>query len=421
VTRVGFRFFVVYLGLFSLATQITGSLLPNTFFYYRGLGPLWPMRDITTLTGRYLFGVEVPPGAAGTGGEPLAFWIQWSWILLASIAATIAWSIASRPGAEYTRLHAWFRLFVRIALAASLFEYGMTKVVPTQFPAPSLTTLVTPVGDLTLSALLWTTIGASPAYQIATGCVEVLGGILLLAPRTTMAGALISVAAAAHVLLLNLTFDIGVKLVSFHLVIMAAFLLAPGARRLVSVLLRNRPDTSADDAAIARTPGGRRAAVAAPMLIGAALLAMFTYINVRFWYAGGGGAPRSPLYGIWQVERLSVDGVVREPHLNDYDNRWRRVIFDAPDSVVVQRTDDSFGRFGTSVDDRSRTLIMTKGGSRTWRGAFRYDRPETDRLVLDGEMDGSRIRVELRRVELDTFRLINSPFRWIRPHGRSMD
>jgi hypothetical protein len=36
-------------------------------------------------------------------------------------------------------------------------------------------------------------------------------------------------------------------------------------------------------------------------------------------------------------------------------------------------------------------------------------------LILDGGMDGYAIRMELTRVGLDTFRLLNSPFRWIRP------
>src|SRR4026208_1806800 len=40
VTRIAFRFCFAYLGLFSLATQISGSMIPNLSFYYRGLGRL---------------------------------------------------------------------------------------------------------------------------------------------------------------------------------------------------------------------------------------------------------------------------------------------------------------------------------------------------------------------------------------------
>jgi hypothetical protein len=143
---------------------------------------------------------------------------------------------------------------------------------------------------------------------------------------------------------------------------------------------------------------------------------MYTYINVRFWEIAGGGAPKSALYGIWEVEELSIDGEVRLPVLNDYDRRWRRVLFDSPDRMAVQRTDDSFARYGVSIDTSGKTVTLTKGDppARTWSARFTYERPSEDRLVLDGEMDGYRVRALLMRVELDTFRLLSGGFRWIR-------
>ena len=50
-----------------------------------------------------------------------------------------------------------------------------------------------------------------------------------------------------------------------------------------------------------------------------------------------------------------------------------------------------------------------------WRASFTYDRPSTDRLVLEGTMDGFRLRLRLRLLDFDTFRLLNSGFRWVRP------
>ena len=206
------RFGVVYLTLFCLATQISGSLIPNPWFTYRGLGRVWPMRELTHWVARTFFGVDVPLDDL-SGGETLFFWIQWSWVIVASVLITAAWSLIDRRRSHAAWLP-WFRIAARLALAASMIEYGMTKVIPTQFPEPPLTALVTPAGEMTLSALLWTTIGAAPAYQIATGCVEVLAGVLLLLPWTVALGALLALVSMLQVLLLNLTFDIGVKLVT---------------------------------------------------------------------------------------------------------------------------------------------------------------------------------------------------------------
>ncbi|HEX5109177.1 MAG TPA: hypothetical protein VFV95_12045 [Vicinamibacterales bacterium] len=391
-------------------------MTPNLIYYYRGLGRLWPMRDITLWIAAHVLGITPGPEELREGGEPLVFWVQAFWVFAAAVIATAIWSLVDRRRQHYATLHNWFRLFVRFALAASMFEYGMTKVIPTQFPAPSLTTLVTPTGQLTLSALLWTAIGASPTYEIFTGCVELLGGILLLTPRTTLLGALICLAATTQVFVLNMTYDIGVKLVSLHLMLLALFLLAPDVKRLADVFVWNRPTSASPEPALMRTRRGNRIALAAQVAFGIYLLAMFAHINLRFWDVGGGGRPRSALYGVWEVEQLSVDGELRPAELNEYDRRWRRVIFDTPDMVIFQRPDDSFARYGASIDENRRTLALRKGESRTWKASLSYQRPSPDRLIVEGDMDGHRILLQLRHVDFDTFRLLNSTFRWVRPH-----
>ena len=412
--RVAFRFGVVYLTLFALATQISGSLIANPWFAYRGMGRLWPMRDITHWVGATVFGVTVPLDDV-SGGETLFFWIQWCWVLAVAAAITIAWtlldgrrdepSLARRSSERARAALPWCRLAVRLMLAASLLEYGMTKVIPTQFPAPPLTALVTPVGEMTLSALLWTTIGSAPAYQIITGCVEVLAGVLLILPWTVTLGALLGLVSLLQVLLLNLTFDIGVKLVTTHLIVLALILLAPAARQMaVWIGFRGGMEFTS-----ARAIGGQ-------LLFAAYLLGVLTYINLNFWQVAGGGRPTSLLYGIWNVERLSVNGEVRPPELNEYDHRWRRVIFDAPDELVVQRTDDSFARYGVSLDRERGSMTLSKSGGRTWTSRFTFDRADDDRLFLEGDMDGQRIEAQLRLMESAAFPLLNSGFRWIRPH-----
>jgi hypothetical protein len=277
--------------------------------------------------------------------------------------------------------------------------------------------LVTPVGEMTLSALLWTTIGAAPAYQIITGCIEVLAGVLLLLPRTVSLGAVLGLVSLLQVLLLNLTFDIGVKLVTTHLIVMALILLAPAMRPLAAVLIRLKPDSTAHAPGVESGFSRRdRRLALLPIALGVYLLGMQTWINWNFWQVGGGGRPKSVLYGIWNVERLSVNGETRPAELNDYDRRWRRVIFDAPDELVVQRTDDSFARYGASVDREHGAIALTKGGGRTWTSRLTFDRTGNDRLTLSGEMDGHRIDAQLRLVDPSAFPLLNSSFRWIRPH-----
>lgn len=410
-----FRFCFVYFGLYALTTQIAGGvfLLPTS--YVPALGTVWPLRDITLWTAEHVFGATPPVAYIGNSGDTIFHWVQTLLLLAVAVVATAVWSAVDRRQ-SYPTLYRWFRLFIRFALAAQMFYYGMAKVVPTQFPPPSLVTLVEPVGSLSLADLLWTFVGASTAYQIFTGCAEMLAGLLLVVPRTATLGALICLVDMTQVFVLNMTYDFGLKQISFHLILMSLFLLAPHLRRLANVLVLNRPAEPSTEPALFATPRANRIAVAAQLAFGLYLVAMFTSISLRFWSEpGGAGSPRSPLYGIWDVDQLSIDGEVRPPLVNDYDRRWRRVIFDAPDRIVFQRTDDSFAHYGASIDIGDRSLAVTKGSSRNWKASFTFERPARDRLILDGEMDGYKIRAQLKRVEFDTFRLLNSRFRWIRP------
>jgi hypothetical protein len=373
------------------------------------------MRPITLWVAEHVFGATEPLTYGRNTGETLFYWTQTAWLLtLATVAAGI-WSVLDRHRPNYDTLHKWFHLFVRLALAASMFEYGMTKVIPTQFPRPPLNTLVTPVGDLSLSALLWTTIGASPAYEIVTGCAELLSGVLLLVPRTTMLGALISLADMSLVFLMNMSFDIGVKQISFHLILLSLLVLAPDLRRLANFFVLDRPAEASRQPPLFRSSRANRIALVAQVVFGLYLIGTYAYINYTYWHTAGDGRPRSPLYGIWNVAELSVDGEVHAPALNDYDRRWRRVIFDLRDTMSVQRLDDSFARFGAAINVYDKTLALTKGGSKSWKAGFVFRQPSEDRLILDGEMDGHKIQVQLQLAEFDTWRLLNSRFRWVRP------
>jgi hypothetical protein len=414
-TRVAFRFCVVYFSLYAAATQVLGGVFLLPTAQLPALGTIWPMRDVTTWLAERVFGVTGPLVFIGNSGDTVFHWVQTFWLLCVSAVAAAAWSVLDRRRTEYVRLHAWFRLFIRFALAAQMFYYGMAKIVPTQFQAPSLVTLVEPVGHLSLADLLWTFIGASTPYQMLTGWAEAIAGFLLVVPWTATLGALVALADMLQVFALNMTYDFGLKQMAFHLILMSLFLLAPDLRRLANVLVFDRPAPASSQPPLFARARANRLAVAAQIALGVYLAAMFTSLSVRLWYAEGGGKPRSPLYGIWDVRELAVDGQVRPPQEYDYDRRWRRVIFDVPETVVVQRTDDSFAHFGASMDPAGAAFELTKGNSRTWTAAFTTERPARDRLVLDGEMDGRRLRVELQLVELDTFRLLNSRFRWVRP------
>ncbi|HEY4660442.1 MAG TPA: hypothetical protein VIG91_03000, partial [Terriglobales bacterium] len=137
------------------------------------------------------------------------------------------------------------------------------------------------------------------------------------------------------------------------------------------------------------------------------------------WNTVGGGRPRPPLYGIWEVKQMSIDEQPRPPLLTD-STRWRRAIFDYPDRMAFQRTDDSFAPYGASVNLPERTLALTKNDDKNWRASFTFQRPAGDQLILDGRMDNHQVHMELQLTDRNSFLLVSRGFHWVQeaPLGR---
>src|SRR5665213_696224 len=84
-----------------------------------------------------------------------------------------------------------------------------------------------------------------------------------------------------------------------------------------------------------------------------------TYHAQTRWYRSGGGAAKSPLYGIWNVDRSVIDGKLHEPLLSDRE-RWKRVIFDQPARMTLQRMDDTFVNYDVKIDTSSGSVLFTR-------------------------------------------------------------
>jgi uncharacterized membrane protein YphA (DoxX/SURF4 family) len=206
-TRMAFRFCFVYWGLFVI--YFCPIWLQYLLFLKREsplvLGGYGPMRQIVFGAGAHIFRMTRPP-STGPGWDGSYYWVEAFCALAIAVLATVAWSILDRKRKAYVMLYKWFRLAIRFTLAALMFAYGIFKVIPAQMPYPNLFELVRPFGHFLPIQVLWTYMGAGPAYEIFAGCAEVLGGILLLFPRTTTLGALICLADLTNVFVINMSY-----------------------------------------------------------------------------------------------------------------------------------------------------------------------------------------------------------------------
>jgi uncharacterized membrane protein YphA (DoxX/SURF4 family) len=413
--RVAFRFCFLYFGLYCFYTQISTALISIPSMELGDPSAHWPMRQIVFWIAAHLFHARLPLVYSGSGSGDKTFdWVMTFFLLIFCVVATAVWSALDRRE-NYPALYKWFRLFLRFALASQMIGYGLDKVVPLQMPFPSLVRLLEPFGNFSPMGVLWASVGASTAFEIYVGSAELLAGVFLIFPRTTMVGALIALCDMTHVFMLNMTYDVPVKLFSFHLLLMALFLLAPDARRLIDFSFRNRTAPPAAHPELFRSRRANRIAFIVQVVFGLWMIGSTLYGARDSWHTYGGGRTKSALYGIWDIDELSIDGRVRSPLVTDYD-RFRRAVFDYQDRMSFQRMDDTFASFGAAISTTDNTIALTKLTDKNWKGEITFERPAADQLILDGEMDNHKMRMQLHLVDRNKFLLINRGFNWVQEY-----
>jgi hypothetical protein len=404
--RIFFRFAFSYLVLYNFpfpldVIPVLGEVIAKPYI------DLW--NAVVPWVGKHLFHVTITVRPNGSGDTTYNY-VQVFCYLVIALAAAAVWTLLDRRRTDDSRLAEGLRVYVRFALAAAMISYGAIKAVPAQFPPPGLYHLIDTFGEMSPMGLLWTFIGASPSYSIFCGLTEMLGGLLLTVRRTALLGALIAAAALSNVVILNFSYDVPVKLYSSHLLAMAVFLILPDLRRLAGVFLLHRP---VEPAAMRPLLAEGRFRRAAPALI-AVLVVAYTGYNLYGAYDGskqyGFLAPKPPLYGVWNVEDLVIDGTARPPLLTEKD-RWRRVIVDYPGYITVQLMDGSKDFYQLTLGKKR--LVLGKFDDREWKRSFRYAETAPGLLAMEGTLDGKLTQLRLRRAPESSFLINGRGFHWI--------
>ena len=239
-----FRFFFVYL-LLQIAPWDWFSDIPGVSFVGRMYGQAvdWA---VTSSNARLFHVRETLVPVNGSGDTSWAWTQLWLYLSVAAIACVV-WSVLDRKRAGYDRLVYWLRTIVRYYLATFALSYGIIKLFALQMPFPTLSQLATPLGDLLPMRFSWLFIGYSFPYQVFSGVMETTAGLLLLYRRTITAGLFAAMGAFLNVVMINLSYDVPVKLFASHLLFCSVFLLALDYKRVLGFLVLNRavPPTDA--------------------------------------------------------------------------------------------------------------------------------------------------------------------------------
>lgn len=368
---------------------------------------------MTVWTGAHILHLHTPLAYSFyAGGDSMFGWVENLVKLMFAVAAAIIWSLLDRKRPNYRSMREWLWLYVRLVLGAAMISYGAIKVIKVQFPDLFLWRLLSPYGDSSPTGLLWSFMGYSRTYNLFTGLVELVGGALLFVPRLATLGALICAGSMANVFMLNVSYDVSVKLYSLNLLLMGVYLMASEARRLLDFFVLNRPAAPATRVPLFQRRWLNNGVLALQLLLLIYVGASELYQGHQRYKQSGDGAPAPPLFGIYNVDEFIVDGQTRPAVLTD-DARWRRVTFERYNLMAVFPGESPVQRYKIKLDSAKHSLQLSKIVPGSWKASFSFEENSPTQLTLRGEMDGRKIEATLRRVELKSLPLYENGFHWI--------
>jgi uncharacterized membrane protein YphA (DoxX/SURF4 family) len=407
--RVGFRFLFAYLALFFFPLP---SGLADPEWVSGSLDNAW--HRVVPWVGATLLHVQAVAHPTGSGDTAYDY-VRIGCMAALAIAAAAVWSVLDRRRTDYRVLHDWMRLWLRYALAISMFTYGIVKVIKLQFPDPGYTRLTETYGESSPMGLLWTFMGFSAPYTFFAGASEILGALLLFFRRTTTLGALVCIGVMSNVVMLNFAYDVPVKIGSTHLLGAALLLAAPDAPRLLHVLVLNRPAAPVALGPHVTRAWMRRAGVVLKVIVIAGALGTGTWSALSMH-----GKLRALMRpeGAYEVLSMLIDGQPA-PHEARTDSGWKAFVL--RDSYArVWLPDRSSRIFKVDGDPRRDAFALLPTDD---RGEAAKGEPPTGRLRLEdgadgvthltGTFEGHDVKAELAWKDTKDFPLFKRGFHWV--------
>ncbi|MDQ2771368.1 MAG: hypothetical protein M3Y54_12825 [Bacteroidota bacterium] len=408
-----FRFTCLYLLLLLAPWTWPGSVPGVSLIttYYSG-AEHW----LVELGNRHLLHVKDALVDPNGSGDTSYVYAQLGVLALLALAGTLLWGLLDRRRRSYNLASYWLLVLVRYFVALAAFSYGLLKVFALQMMFPDQSALATPLGDLLPMRLAWYFIGYSHSYQVFSGLMELLAGLLLLWRRTAMLGALVATGVFLNVMMLNLCYDIPVKLYSAQLFLLSLLLLLPDLGRLFRFFVLHQPVAAPLPPPALPTWHWRVARLTLKVVF-IGLFALMPLVQMFAYGAEGAAARHQRLTtGVFRVAQF--DGPAGD------SLRWRNVIFDSSPMGSIATADTAFqrrygrGYFSYQLDSAAHVLILRKTRADTSTlGRLHYAWADSNHLELRGRLRHDSVRVALVR-QPRHFQLAERQFHWLSEANR---
>jgi len=224
---------------------------------------------------------------------------------------------------------------------------------------------------------------------------------------------MLGTAAMTQVFVLNMCYDVPVKILSFHLLLIAVILLIPYLRRLSDVMIFNRRVEPTQRVSLVTRKWPKRILAGLAVVYGLFVVGGNAYGGYTGYMSlARVTGKRPPLYGIWNVDEYTVDGTVRPALLTD-DSRWQKVLFQNEGSSTIKPMAGPNQGYSMKLDMDKKTMDFGKAADKAWKANLTFERPDNDTITMTGQWDGHNVIAKLKRFDESKFLLTNRGFHWI--------
>ena len=371
----------------------------------------------------HVFGVRHVKQVFNGSGDTSYAWAANYFMLVVGAIGAMLWSLLDRKRKSYRQLNYLLCLFIRYSLALIAFGYGIQKVFGMQMLFPLTSQLATPLGDLLPMRFSWLFIGYSTPYQVFSGVMEVLVALLLLYRRTATMGVLIATAVFINVMMLNLCYDIPVKLYSMNLVLLCFYLLVNEWHRIACFFVLNKPVATCsvyDYPLIKKWMRITRVIIKVAIVL---LLCKSFYENMQYareYKLVTNHKDFKP--GMYDVTKYVVNKDTLPALITD-TLRWKDLIIENNGMGSINTGDTSFrrrygrGYFAFDVDTLQPIINFKKRQGEPNIFSLHYQLPDSNTIQLWGTQQNDSLFIELKR-SARHFQLAERQFHWLSEANR---
>jgi hypothetical protein len=346
----------------------------------------------------------------GSGDTTYDYVVAFFYFILSLIGAGI-WYFLAHKKTNHAKLYSYLLTGLRYSAGIILLNYGFAKIVQTQFPSPYLARYVQPYGESSPMGLAWTFMGQSTAYNFFTGFCEALGGFLLLFRRTQTFGSLFSMTVVTVIFMMNMCFDVPVKLFSLHLLLFTILIALNDRKRLVNFFFLHKPTEKGTTKPFYAGFKKTKMLIVLKWIIIFYSLYYDLETNIDGYKNYGMGKLKPPLYGIYNAEYKIVNNDTIPLLYKDTLN-WKHIIVSWDGYARMYLLNDSTRSYNFKVDTMKKTVEFYPTIDTTVKNNFSYT-VDGDLLALRGRMKGDSVQMFFSRYDENKFLLKNRGFHWI--------